>query len=99
MVVSVLWFLGIDVLCICVCVFNQNPAYEMRISDLSSDVCSSDLRPGAAAGHRRAEAAGAWPLATARREDGDDLPGADDRPQPGHEGRRADRRGDQKSVV
>src|SRR3546814_4768585 len=24
--------------------FNQNTAYEMRISDWSSDVCSSDLR-------------------------------------------------------
>src|SRR3546814_17966995 len=49
--------------------------------------------PGAAAGHRRAEAAGAWPPAAARRIDGDDLPRAADRPQPGHEGRRADRRG------
>src|SRR3546814_7418187 len=25
------------------CLFNQMPAYEMRISDWSSDVCSSDL--------------------------------------------------------
>src|SRR3546814_10791146 len=25
--------------------FKQKTAYEMRISDLSSDVCSSDLRP------------------------------------------------------
>src|SRR3546814_5893948 len=25
------------------CVFNQKTAYEMRISDWSSDVCSSDL--------------------------------------------------------
>src|SRR3546814_10802367 len=30
------------VLC-CVCVFKQKTAYEMRISDWSSDVCSSDL--------------------------------------------------------
>src|SRR3546814_7408124 len=37
-------------LCICVCVdilffffFKQKTAYEMRISDWSSDVCSSDL--------------------------------------------------------
>src|SRR3546814_6688870 len=25
--------------------FNQKTAYDMRISDLSSDVCSSDLQP------------------------------------------------------
>src|SRR3546814_6912086 len=39
--------------CVCVCVvsymvfffFKQKTAYEMRISDWSSDVCSSDLRP------------------------------------------------------
>src|SRR3546814_4019824 len=31
-------------MCIVVCFFfKQNPAYEMRISDWSSDVCSSDL--------------------------------------------------------
>src|SRR3546814_4487503 len=28
--------------------FKQKTAYEMRISDWSSDVCSSDLHPGAA---------------------------------------------------
>src|SRR3546814_9720175 len=36
------------------CFFKQKTAYEMRISDWSSDVCSSDLRgflPGAR-GHR-----------------------------------------------
>src|SRR3546814_8543822 len=35
--------------------FKQKTAYEMRISDWSSDVCSSDLRADAAAdlGHRR----------------------------------------------
>src|SRR3546814_2942049 len=27
------------------CLFKQKTAYEMRISDWSSDVCSSDLRP------------------------------------------------------
>src|SRR3546814_1627841 len=27
----------------CFCFFKQNTAYEMRISDWSSDVCSSDL--------------------------------------------------------
>src|SRR3546814_898383 len=30
-------------LCTCVCFFKQKTAYEMRISDWSSDVCSSDL--------------------------------------------------------
>src|SRR3546814_3021673 len=32
----------------CVCFFKQKTAYEMRISDWSSDVCSSDLRDKAA---------------------------------------------------
>src|SRR3546814_939959 len=38
--------------------FKQKPAYEMRISDWSSDVCSSDLLDGAApaADHRVVEA-------------------------------------------
>src|SRR3546814_2942268 len=43
--------------------FKQKTAYEMRISDWSSDVCSSDLA-GAAAGMGRAErrpAAGGHP--------------------------------------
>src|SRR3546814_8136212 len=31
------------VLCCVVCFFKQKTAYEMRISDWSSDVCSSDL--------------------------------------------------------
>src|SRR3546814_7784839 len=29
--------------CLCFCFFKQKTAYEMRISDWSSDVCSSDL--------------------------------------------------------
>src|SRR3546814_17607321 len=36
-----------SMLCYCICViffFKQKTAYEMRISDWSSDVCSSDLR-------------------------------------------------------
>src|SRR3546814_4703906 len=33
------------VLCVCFFFFKQKTAYEMRISDWSSDVCSSDLRP------------------------------------------------------
>src|SRR3546814_19811016 len=42
----------------CVFFFKQKTAYEMRISDLSSDVCSSDLGQGilclpAAAGRQR----------------------------------------------
>src|SRR3546814_1550063 len=32
--------------------FKQKTAYEMRISDWSSDVCSSDLLAGALLGHR-----------------------------------------------
>src|SRR3546814_5721819 len=34
-------------MCICCCFFffKQKTAYEMRISDWSSDVCSSDLSP------------------------------------------------------
>src|SRR3546814_3842987 len=37
MVVCVVWYS-------CVFFFKQKTAYEMRISDWSSDVCSSDLR-------------------------------------------------------
>src|SRR3546814_17825626 len=33
----------VNVVCIVVCFFKQKTAYEMRISDWSSDVCSSDL--------------------------------------------------------
>src|SRR3546814_5501093 len=39
--------------------FKQKTAYEMRISDWSSDVCSSDLEPGRRDGHpRRRQRAG-----------------------------------------
>src|SRR3546814_4450464 len=31
------------VVCVLMCLFKQKTAYEMRISDWSSDVCSSDL--------------------------------------------------------
>src|SRR3546814_7078381 len=34
-----------DVVFVCFC-FKQKTAYEMRISDWSSDVCSSDLKQG-----------------------------------------------------
>src|SRR3546814_5444383 len=37
----------------CVVFFEQKTAYEMRISDWSSDVCSSDLPPTAGQGARR----------------------------------------------
>src|SRR3546814_9319741 len=42
----------IRVLCFCFFFFKQKTAYEMRISDWSSDVCSSDL-----SGHHRRAAA------------------------------------------
>src|SRR3546814_5037633 len=38
-----LW-VDISLVCLCVFFFKQKTAYEMRISDWSSDVCSSDLR-------------------------------------------------------
>src|SRR3546814_13476027 len=37
---------------VCFCFFKQKTAYEMRISDWSSDVCSSDLRGEAAVAHQ-----------------------------------------------
>src|SRR3546814_8561609 len=33
------------IFCFMVCFFKKKTAYEMRISDWSSDVCSSDLQP------------------------------------------------------
>src|SRR3546814_11365498 len=54
--------------------FKQKTAYEMRISDWSSDVCSSDLLPGR---HRVRGSAGRW---RAGRLSGEDrLSGARDR--------------------
>src|SRR3546814_4025901 len=41
-VVCLLWVLDCDVLLV-IFFFKQKTAYEMRISDWSSDVCSSDL--------------------------------------------------------
>src|SRR3546814_2848493 len=35
--------IDVDVLLVCIFFFKQKTAYEMRISDWSSDVCSSDL--------------------------------------------------------
>src|SRR3546814_2678955 len=40
--------------------FKQKTAYEMRISDWSSDVCSSDLRYGKVYRHERGPALRAW---------------------------------------
>src|SRR3546814_3186749 len=47
-------------LCFCFFFFKQKTAYEMRISDWSSDVCSSDLSPsilvrGTSFGRRKGE--------------------------------------------
>src|SRR3546814_6229716 len=50
--------------------FKQKTAYEMRISDWSSDVCSSDLIAGRAAA-RGLSSVGAGPDASHRRDGGD----------------------------
>src|SRR3546814_10084606 len=44
-------------LCVFLYLFKQKTAYEMRISDWSSDVCSSDLdgADGRRGGHRRVQ--------------------------------------------
>src|SRR3546814_2229202 len=39
----VLCYTCVVLFCVCLCFFKQKTAYEMRISDWSSDVCSSDL--------------------------------------------------------
>src|SRR3546814_3888331 len=55
-------------LSIVICVFKQKTAYEMRISDWSSDVCSSDL-PRTLAMNQGSrvllEQLGAWPAHSA----------------------------------
>src|SRR3546814_8668983 len=57
----------LQVVCVCICFeffffFKQKTAYEMRISDWSSDVCSSDLAPPrsppAGRAHKRRHAPG-----------------------------------------
>src|SRR3546814_6426202 len=62
--------------------FKQKTAYEMRISDWSSDVCSSDLRPGEGAvegvGHRHA-VRGAGPVVLDGDGEADGLAGTDRR--------------------
>src|SRR3546814_10126490 len=42
--------MNLDIMCTCFVFFKQKTAYEMRISDWSSDVCSSDLLVAAATG-------------------------------------------------
>src|SRR3546814_5008820 len=44
-----------EVCCLVFCFFKQKTAYEMRISDWSSDVCSSDLLGAAALRYRIVE--------------------------------------------
>src|SRR3546814_5453424 len=57
----------------CFFFFKQKTAYEMRISDWSSDVCSSDLVHGG-----RGERGGVVAAAAARRTADDPLPGRTD---------------------
>src|SRR3546814_1576791 len=47
--------------------FKQKTAYEMRISDWSSDVCSSDLVHCRCGSGRRAAAVNSWLLTTSPR--------------------------------
>src|SRR3546814_9059070 len=42
-VVELWWSVYVSYVSLCVFFFKQKTAYEMRISDWSSDVCSSDL--------------------------------------------------------
>src|SRR3546814_10792011 len=51
MVVYAGWCMQIDMIFLVFFFFKQKTAYEMRISDWSSDVCSSDLARAAAALH------------------------------------------------
>src|SRR3546814_9011606 len=103
-----MWFI-----CLLFFFFKQKTAYEMRISDWSSDVCSSDLRGG---GVRRQVRSAAFPpfrrgrrrdtfraavgkrVAHLRDDDGDG--GRESESQPtGRAGFAGDRRTDRKSVV
>src|SRR3546814_7963700 len=51
----------------CFFFFKQKTAYEMRISDWSSDVCSSDLTPGTSSYHVRGATSMKIPLAERNR--------------------------------
>src|SRR3546814_10500952 len=61
-------FCGVVYFCYVFCFFKQKTAYEMRISDWSSDVCSSDLMmdDGGAGAVDHAFAVGAQPQAQIR---------------------------------
>src|SRR3546814_5719054 len=55
-------FIGLYSCSLCFFFFKQKTAYEMRISDWSSDVCSSDLLSGAlVAGLRAGLVYNTWP--------------------------------------
>src|SRR3546814_6416366 len=81
-----------DCVCFCFFLFNHETAYELRISDWSSDVCSSDLPIAAArlAGRCAATVAAAGlppartdlPATRRRRGAGRPDPGADRLPRP-----------------
>src|SRR3546814_21121473 len=58
--------LSFYVVCFIFFFFKQKTAYEMRISDWSSDVCSSDLCPGDQRDSRSASSAGRSALARRR---------------------------------
>src|SRR3546814_3650749 len=62
MCLSSLW-LVLCVICLSFCFFffKQKTAYEMRISDWSSDVCSSDLGSSGRAGTRKNGASAVFP--------------------------------------
>src|SRR3546814_1064362 len=76
--------------------FKQKTAYEMRISDWSSDVSSSDLRP--VGGHRHAGVHAGHRRQPVRPQPAGDLPRRQQRQRRGD--RAADRwRTDRKSVV
>src|SRR3546814_2450918 len=83
------------------CFFKQKTAYEMRISDWSSDVCSSDLLSRMAAGACRLVRAGRGErggLAAARRDAFARRRAADPRWRLVADRRGQDRAGDRKST-
>src|SRR3546814_19817921 len=89
--------------CVFFC-FKQKTAYEMRISDWSSDVCSSDLRASAARAIRAGADPAAHLLLDHRRRVHAHLPSGAEGLDPGaHRGSRqgslVHQRGDRKSVV
>src|SRR3546814_11952574 len=57
--------LSVSLVCLFFFFFKQKTAYEMRISDWSSDVCSSDLTAATPMGRRAARATCAAPTSIA----------------------------------